>query len=227
MRRRPPATHCDSRGRAAPRDSPTAKPRSRSAPAEGGHTLLAYAVKAQVGGKLAQIGSRLIDGAAAKIADDFFAQFLRAPRASGNRGGCGGQGNGADERRRGAARQSRGSGTWRSSQSSRDPRLPRDARHPLALLFRRRPVAVAIVGDDDRVQRIARRVDESSSSALHGVSRASSASRRLRAPREHRVAAAHAARRRRACRSRACATARRRSSRSRSGASMRRHVHSR
>ena len=45
------------------------------APAEGGHTLLTYAVKAQVGGKLAQIGSRLIDGAAAKMADDFFARF--------------------------------------------------------------------------------------------------------------------------------------------------------
>jgi len=32
-------------------------------------------VKAQVGGKLAQIGSRLVDGAAAKLADDFFARF--------------------------------------------------------------------------------------------------------------------------------------------------------
>jgi uncharacterized protein len=45
------------------------------APAENGHTLLTYVVKAQVGGKLAQIGSRLIDGAAAKMADDFFARF--------------------------------------------------------------------------------------------------------------------------------------------------------
>jgi uncharacterized protein len=44
-------------------------------PAEGGHTLLTYVVKAQVGGKLAQIGSRLIDGAAAKMVDDFFARF--------------------------------------------------------------------------------------------------------------------------------------------------------
>ena len=44
-------------------------------PAAGGATTLTYAVKAQVGGKLAQIGSRLIDGAAAKIADDFFARF--------------------------------------------------------------------------------------------------------------------------------------------------------
>ena len=43
--------------------------------AEGDHTLLTYAVEANVGGKLAQIGSRLIDGAARKMADDFFAKF--------------------------------------------------------------------------------------------------------------------------------------------------------
>jgi uncharacterized protein len=39
------------------------------------HTSLTYAAKAQVGGKLAQIGSRLVDGAAAKLVDDFFARF--------------------------------------------------------------------------------------------------------------------------------------------------------
>ena len=44
-------------------------------PVEGG-TRIDYAVNAQVGGKLAQIGSRLIDGAAAKVADDFFARFV-------------------------------------------------------------------------------------------------------------------------------------------------------
>ncbi|MEP7327695.1 MAG: carbon monoxide dehydrogenase subunit G [Betaproteobacteria bacterium] len=44
-------------------------------PAEGDQTALTYVVKAQVGGKLAQIGSRLIDGAAAKIADEFFERF--------------------------------------------------------------------------------------------------------------------------------------------------------
>lgn len=43
--------------------------------AEGGHTRLAYDVKANVGGKLAQIGSRLIDGTARKMADDFFTRF--------------------------------------------------------------------------------------------------------------------------------------------------------
>ena len=50
-------------------------------PAEGG-TRIDYAVNAQVGGKLAQIGSRLIDGAAAKVADDFFARFVA--RAGGS-----------------------------------------------------------------------------------------------------------------------------------------------
>jgi uncharacterized protein len=38
-------------------------------------TRIGYQVKAQIGGKLAQIGSRLVDGAAAKVADDFFARF--------------------------------------------------------------------------------------------------------------------------------------------------------
>src|SRR5690242_13350430 len=49
------------------------------------HTALTYAAKAQVGGKLAQIGSRLVDGAATKLADDFFARFTErlAPAAAG------------------------------------------------------------------------------------------------------------------------------------------------
>ena len=38
-------------------------------------TRLAYAARAQVGGKLAQVGSRLVDAAAAKIAEDFFKRF--------------------------------------------------------------------------------------------------------------------------------------------------------
>lgn len=42
---------------------------------DAGQTLLAYAARAQVGGKLAQVGSRLIEGAAAKITDDFFSAF--------------------------------------------------------------------------------------------------------------------------------------------------------
>jgi carbon monoxide dehydrogenase subunit G len=42
---------------------------------EGAGTRLTYVAKAQVGGKLAQVGSRLIDGVAKKMADEFFQRF--------------------------------------------------------------------------------------------------------------------------------------------------------
>jgi carbon monoxide dehydrogenase subunit G len=42
---------------------------------ESGETVLSYTAKADVGGKLAQLGSRLIDGTAKKMADEFFANF--------------------------------------------------------------------------------------------------------------------------------------------------------
>jgi carbon monoxide dehydrogenase subunit G len=42
---------------------------------DGAGTILAYTVNASVGGKLAQIGQRLIDSTAKKLADDFFAKF--------------------------------------------------------------------------------------------------------------------------------------------------------
>ena len=47
---------------------------------EGG-TMLKYDVEAQIGGKLAQLGQRLINGAAKKMADDFFARFAEAVKA--------------------------------------------------------------------------------------------------------------------------------------------------
>jgi carbon monoxide dehydrogenase subunit G len=40
-------------------------------------TKLTYDVEAQVGGKLAQLGGRLINGVAKKYADDFFANFVQ------------------------------------------------------------------------------------------------------------------------------------------------------
>jgi uncharacterized protein len=43
-----------------------------------GGTLLTYNVEAQIGGKLAQLGQRLINSAAKKTADDFFANFAKA-----------------------------------------------------------------------------------------------------------------------------------------------------
>jgi carbon monoxide dehydrogenase subunit G len=42
----------------------------------GAETVLRYGVQAQVGGKLAQIGSRLIDATSRKMADDFFKSFV-------------------------------------------------------------------------------------------------------------------------------------------------------
>ena len=42
---------------------------------DGGETVLSYTVDASVGGKLAQIGSRLIDATAKKLAGDFFSKF--------------------------------------------------------------------------------------------------------------------------------------------------------
>lgn len=45
---------------------------------QGEGTRLSYQVEANVGGKLAQLGSRIIDGFARKMADDFFARFQAA-----------------------------------------------------------------------------------------------------------------------------------------------------
>jgi len=45
---------------------------------EDGATVLHYTAQAHVGGKLAQIGSRLIDATARKMAEDFFGRFVAA-----------------------------------------------------------------------------------------------------------------------------------------------------
>ena len=55
------------------------------AASEGG-TALSYDVEAKVGGKLAQLGSRIIDGFAKKMADQFFSnlqQHLEGPADAG------------------------------------------------------------------------------------------------------------------------------------------------
>ena len=56
--------------------------------ADGDATILRYTVNANVGGKLAQIGSRLIDATARKMAEEFFGRFAElvggpAPAAAG------------------------------------------------------------------------------------------------------------------------------------------------
>ena len=47
-------------------------------PSDSGGTRLAYHVDAQIGGKLAQLGQRLVNGAAKKMADQFFQNFAQA-----------------------------------------------------------------------------------------------------------------------------------------------------
>ena len=51
--------------------------------AEGAQTRLKYNARAQVGGKMAQVGSRLIDAAAGKITEDFFTAFEARLLAAG------------------------------------------------------------------------------------------------------------------------------------------------
>ncbi len=52
-------------------------------------TKLSYTATAQVGGKLAQIGSRLVDGAARKIAGEFFKRFSAQVTGEGEAGDAG------------------------------------------------------------------------------------------------------------------------------------------
>jgi len=47
-------------------------------PSANGGCELSYAVNSQVGGKIAQLGQRLIEGAAKSLADDFFKRFETA-----------------------------------------------------------------------------------------------------------------------------------------------------
>lgn len=49
---------------------------------DGDATKLSYVVEANVGGKLAQIGSRLIDATARQMADNFFSKFAQIVAAS-------------------------------------------------------------------------------------------------------------------------------------------------
>jgi carbon monoxide dehydrogenase subunit G len=49
----------------------------------GGGTLMTYVVKADVGGKLAQLGGRLIDSTAKKLADEFFEKFAAIVGSAG------------------------------------------------------------------------------------------------------------------------------------------------
>jgi uncharacterized protein len=67
---------------------------------EAGGTKLSYTAKATVGGKLAQVGSRLVDAASRKMADDFFTRFndRLAPAPAETPAGAQAAGGGAPKR---------------------------------------------------------------------------------------------------------------------------------
>ena len=50
---------------------------------DGGETILTYSAKASVGGKIAQVGQRLIDSTSKKLVDEFFANFVEHLAATG------------------------------------------------------------------------------------------------------------------------------------------------
>ena len=60
---------------------------------EGEVTVLHYDVEANVGGKLAQLGSRIIDGFAKKMADQFFKNFKQAVEGGGEEDADAGDGS--------------------------------------------------------------------------------------------------------------------------------------
>jgi carbon monoxide dehydrogenase subunit G len=51
---------------------------------ENGETMLRYEANASVGGKMAQIGSRVVEGVAKKMADEFFSTFVEQVNSAGS-----------------------------------------------------------------------------------------------------------------------------------------------
>ena len=95
---------------------------------EDGGTLLKYAAQAHVGGKLAQIGSRLIGAAARKMADDFFGRFAEIIAAGPMPGAAAAaEGEAAAPTANGAAEavpQERGPAMQAAAEAAHEHRLP-------------------------------------------------------------------------------------------------------
>ena len=82
---------------------------------ESGETLLRYHANAQVGGKLAQVGSRMISGVVKKLGDDFFSAFAGQMSAYVDSGSISQKSIGAAERTPSVAIEQRGTiapGYW-------------------------------------------------------------------------------------------------------------------
>lgn len=102
---------------------------------EGEQTRLAYDAKANVGGKLAQIGSRLVDAAAKKVADEFFRNFnqrMSGPSGGDEGGGGDTAGGGHDAPEGGGAPREAQAQEHRPEPVPRDPDLPNASNATLA-----------------------------------------------------------------------------------------------
>ncbi|MBL8327973.1 MAG: carbon monoxide dehydrogenase subunit G [Rubrivivax sp.] len=77
----PQSYHLNFEGQGGPAGHGKGTAQIRLEPVSARETTLHYTVQASVGGKLAQVGSRLIDMAAQKMAGDFFSRFNEALKA--------------------------------------------------------------------------------------------------------------------------------------------------
>jgi len=64
---------------------------------EGDETVLSYAIKAQMGGKLAMLGSRMLDSSTKKLAEQFFKKFNRLAAKRGARAEAQAKASAADD----------------------------------------------------------------------------------------------------------------------------------
>jgi uncharacterized protein len=84
-------------------------------------TKLSYTASAQVGGKLAQIGSRLVDGAARKIAAEFFKRFGAQVAGADDETGASADGAGATAAAAPAPRTEADDGTGTGTDTDTEP----------------------------------------------------------------------------------------------------------
>ena len=110
---------------------------------DGAETVLSYTVKAQVGGKLAQLGSRLIVSTSRKMADEFFGKFKEIVEggAAGTDAGAAGSSAVDDEL---------DAGEIETAKSAALSRLPGDVSEA---------VSGAVFEAEDRVTKAAREVE--------------------------------------------------------------------
>lgn len=127
---------------------------------DGDATVLSYSVKAQVGGKLAQLGSRLIVSTSRKMADEFFGKFKEIV-----------EGDGASAGETGAAGMSAGGASASSAASSAGSEAGSEARGEASSSFAgvELDAGLAETAKTQALSDAPHRVGEAVSEAVHEV----------------------------------------------------------